>query len=297
MPPVMPLTTLPAAAHQQTPASWRRKAGSSARVAAAGAMLLACQLPAQADWSATVSTQTLDLGLYVATSSGNYSWTTVQEGWGTTFASNGGIPNEFQFQTWDGVAWQQSNFGGSIVLPGGGQSVASWSHDDVQLEANKSGYVSVFGALANGQSSGAFVLHDFRLVLQPFATVEITYHEDEYVIDLSHDAGDQGVAFGQVKLFGHTLDLDVPGGANQPYFQGLLSLSGGAVADTASGSAGTQSYTFSNATGQAQTFNLRFEASALVFTTPPVPEPQTWALWLAGLALLGATARRRSRQG
>lgn len=31
--------------------------------------------------------------------------------------------------------------------------------------------------------------------------------------------------------------------------------------------------------------------------TPPVPEPETWALMLAGLALLGRVARRGGRQG
>ena len=34
---------------------------------------------------------------------------------------------------------------------------------------------------------------------------------------------------------------------------------------------------------------------ALNATTAPVPEPETWLLWLGGLAALGARQRRRQR--
>ena len=60
---------------------------------------------------------------------------------------------------------------------------------------------------------------------------------------------------------------------------------------------------------QGATFDARssvFDVSAFTFTAPniasfgnlqPIPEPETWALMLAGLATLGETARRRRRAG
>lgn len=50
-----------------------------------------------------------------------------------------------------------------------------------------------------------------------------------------------------------------------------------------------------SATSQAYTIsNFSFDAAAgAQFTAAPVPEPATWALWLAGAAALGGLARRR----
>jgi len=271
----------------------RTHARWGARLALAAAGLLMAQAPAHAVWNASATADNFDINFLVGSWSGNYTWTTVREGWGATLGTNGSIPNEYTFQPWSGVSWPEANFGGSIVLPGPGFSAASWTRDEASDEMALTGQATVFGALASGQSSGAFVLYDFTLVVQPFSTVEVTLFESDQYISLSHDAGDEGVAFAGFKLYSPTLDLNVPGGANQAYFQGQRALSGGADAAELDTSIGELSYTFSNGTNQAQTHALRFEASALVFTTP-VPEPQTWALWLAGLAVLGKLAQRRA---
>lgn len=50
----------------------------------------------------------------------------------------------------------------------------------------------------------------------------------------------------------------------------------------------------SNATGGPETF---FVANAGGGVTPPIPEPETYALMLAGLGVVGFVARRRRRRG
>jgi PEP-CTERM motif len=50
----------------------------------------------------------------------------------------------------------------------------------------------------------------------------------------------------------------------------------------------------SNATGGPETF---FVGNAAGSVTPPIPEPETYALMLAGLGVVGFVARRRRRHG
>ncbi|WP_257800384.1 PEP-CTERM sorting domain-containing protein [Aquincola sp. J276] len=61
---------------------------------------------------------------------------------------------------------------------------------------------------------------------------------------------------------------------------------------------GTAFYRFDAGTN-LDTFNLSYSAvsNAVLYSTalPPVPEPETYALMLAGLAAVGWVARRRAR--
>lgn len=57
------------------------------------------------------------------------------------------------------------------------------------------------------------------------------------------------------------------------------------------GALGTGTYTI-NVTGKANAASTRY--SVLVDVTPAVPEPETYALMLAGLAAVGFVARRRA---
>jgi hypothetical protein len=48
-------------------------------------------------------------------------------------------------------------------------------------------------------------------------------------------------------------------------------------------------------TSGAATFNYDSSANVLTFTAAPVPEPETYAMLLAGLAMIGSLVRRRNR--
>lgn len=275
-----------------------KRAVRCARLAAAAASLLGLLAPAHAAWEASAWVNDFDLDFLVSSSSGTVTWTTVREAWGATYGSNGSVPNEYTFRSWNGSAWPQADFGGSVPMPGPTLGVAGWSRDAATDERARSGEASVQGELANGLSAGAFALYEFRLDVGAFSSATVELRESAQAVYLAHD-GDEGVAFAGFKLYAPGLDLNAPGGANVAYFNGQLALDGGDSADSADlvdSGIGALSYTFENMTGSVQTHHLRFEISALVFTTPPVPEPQTWALWLTGLAGIGALARRRARQ-
>ena len=86
--------------------------------------------------------------------------------------------------------------------------------------------------------------------------------------------------------------LDVHGdlaGANEPWNQ-VASLST---------TAGSKTYdspltlTLANALGAVTTNDLQFSSSIAEQVAAPVPEPTTWAMFLGGLAMLAAHARRR----
>ena len=273
-----------------------KRAVHGAKWAAAAASLLGLLAPAHAAWEASASVNDFDLDFLVSSYSGTYTWTTVREAWGATFGSNGSIPNEYIFRSWNGETWPQADFGGSVPLPGPTLGVAGWSREAATDELARSGEASVQGELANGLSAGAFALYEFRLDVGAFSNATVELRESARFAYLAHGAGDEGVAFAGFKLYAPGLDLNAPGGANAAYFNGQLALDGGDSADMVDSGIGLLSYTFENMTGSVQTHHLRFEISALVFTTPPVPEPQTWALWLVGLAGMGALARRRARQ-
>lgn len=271
-----------------------KRAVRGARLAAAAASLLGLLAPAHAAWEASASVNDFDLDFLVSSYSGTVTWTTVREAWGATFGSNGSIPNEYTFRSWNGSAWPQADFGGSVPLPGPTLGVAGWSREAATEERARSGEASVQGELANGLSAGAFALYEFRLDVGAFSTATVELRQSAQTVHLAHD-GDEGVAFAGFKLYAPELGLNAPGGANAAYFNGQLALDGGDSADMVDSGIGLLSHTFENMTGNVQTHHLRFEVSALVFTTPPVPEPQTWALWLVGLAGMGALARRRAR--
>jgi hypothetical protein len=81
------------------------------------------------------------------------------------------------------------------------------------------------------------------------------------------------------------------GGANDPWLQ-TSSLS------TAGGPQSTDSMmllTFANALGSETNNELQFSSAISAQVAAPVPEPETWAMMLGGLALLAARARARLR--
>lgn len=245
-----------------------------------------------------VSTTLYDFGssFYVSSSSGNWTWTTLQEGTSTTFASNGGIPVEFVFQTWDGNAWPNAYFYNELEEPGGSALAwASWGNDKTENEFARSVDATVYdpnSSLSNGEGMGAIFAYDFQFTLDPGTNATISYADDDAYVYLDSLPGESGVAFAGLSLYSTDVDVDDFGGANFAYFSDERYINATPGGNVTEGYLSGMGYTFSNMTGAPVTYNLRLEGSALVFTQA-VPEPQTYAMLLAGLGLVGFAVRRR----
>lgn len=278
---------------QSPPSPVRSRSWLGARLAAAAAGLWIASTPALA-WDVSAYADPFNLGLGVGSWTGSYTWTTQREGLGATHALNSTVPNVYSFQDWISDSWTNATWDVMDALPAfGASAVARWYREDASIERADSAEVSIRGTPRGGASLGAFALYDFRLVVAPFSQVEVRYWESDSSYWLERSAGDEGIAFVTMKLYAPGIALNDFGGSNNAYFSRFHSMDGGATADSANGSFSGLSYTFRNPTAQSVTHNLRFATEALLFTSAPVPEPQTWALWLAGLAALGAAARRR----
>lgn len=107
---------------------------------------------------------------------------------------------------------------------------------------------------------------------------------------------------GGISAFGGNWDLAGPGGAGQGlelFVDGTLvgalpnSLAGGFFGFTSTTSFTTLTVKAGHLSGSAETYaldNVRYAVAA------PVPEPETYALMLAGLGVMGFIARRRKAQ-
>ncbi|MHB1084887.1 MAG: FxDxF family PEP-CTERM protein [Thiobacillus sp.] len=256
--------------------------------------------PAAQAWDVSTSLNSFS-SLYVSSWSGpglgvNWTWTTLQEGTSTTFDTNGGIPNDFMYQAWDGNAWPDTYYYNEINEPGGTASAwASWSHQDVNTEIADSVNATVydeFSSLSNGEAMGAIFAYDFQFTLDPSSNATISYADGDAYVYLESMAGESGVAFAGLKLYSTDVDINDFGGANMAYFSNDMSLTATPEGNLVEGYLTGMDYTFSNMTGNSITYNLRLEGTAFVFTQA-VPEPETYAMLLAGLGLVGFAVRRR----
>ena len=188
-----------------------------------------------------------------------------------------------------------------------------------------------FGAISNMTNSGSLVQFEWSLQaavqVQSFAqgSITATFAIPDFTITANPGwmlSGALNSTLGNVTYFeagpaastslaaGATVTVDanpavvlpvaplpkVPSGVNTGWFAGAtsfpaggfssLSITGGQLVLTANAGAGS----FAAITGQPQN-KLSF-----AFTANPVPEPETYALLLAGLGIVGAVARRRQQR-
>ncbi|WP_158289007.1 PEP-CTERM sorting domain-containing protein [Rubrivivax albus] len=267
-------------------------------LALAAALSSLAAAPPVLAWDASITLPSLGVDFGVSDWSGHWTWDADREGVSTTYGEGNGIPVDFQFQAWDGTAWNQAYFYNETLVPAGGSAVAYLDRGDTSSVIADYADAFVTGALGNVSAGGMFA-YDFVFTLAPFSEATLTYADDAALVSLAAAPGDDGVAFAGLKLYAWDLDLDAPGGANQAYFNEFISLDTQANA-ARSASVDVQigqtlagmSYTFSNLTGAPVSHALRLEGYALVFTTP-VPEPAAPTLLLAGLGFMGWIARRR----
>lgn len=224
-----------------------------------------------------------------------WAWVPVQVGASTGVDFNGSIPSSFVFASWTGSQWDGTPVSSSVSLPGfAATAEASWSIDEIDVERPNGANAYVFGNLAHGESMGAQFVYDFAFTLDPNTTATISFADTYANAYLEASAGDEGIAFAGLKLYSSDIDVDDAGGANQAYFEDFVSLIANGTPGTVSRSLSGMDATFENLTGNSQTYQLRLEGYALVFTTP-VPEPTTFAMLLAGLGLVGTRVRWRQR--
>lgn len=224
-----------------------------------------------------------------------WTWTPRQIGGSTGVDDNGSIPIEFVFATWTGSAWDGIPVKSSVSLPDfSATAEASWQTDEIDAERPGDAHAYMFGRLENGESMGGQFVYDFSFTLAAMSAATISFADGYATAYLETRADDTGIGFAGLKLYADDLGLDEFGGANQPYFEDFLSLVATGQPHLHTRTLSGLSYTFENLTGSAQTYSLRLEGYALVFTTP-VPEPHVHAMLLAGLGLLGATVWRRRR--
>lgn len=251
------------------------------------ATALLLQAGSAAAWNISVGTGNLGDAFSIDSSSGSYTWTTLQAGVQADEGTSSNIPINWTFQSWDGTEWPSIEL--HDVDPAFPPATeAHVYYDDVADEYWSSAEAFVYGSVAVGKGVSAGWAYDFELVLDPFSSVEVLLDPNYASVYLESDLpGDTGDAFGQIKLYSTDLDVNDNGGANHPWagtFQWLPAQ--GATIDDPAGF----SHLFDNPTGSSVTYTLRLEGSSLVFAV--VPEPGTLTLLGAGVLCMAVRRRR-----
>ncbi len=142
----------------------------------------------------------------------------------------------------------------------------------------------VIGEIEDGFGYAGRWVYEFQLTLDPGVTVTLALLEGFASLSAeSNSPNDLGFAFGSIKLFSIDFDLNVPGGANQPYKEDSVFASGPSN-DPPSTFTPSFSHTFTNEGSEVLTLNLWLEGNALVFQT--IPEPASAMLLIGGATML-----------
>ena len=231
-------------------------------------VVVVCTASPSHAWDVDVYIDRLDDYFYVDSFSGSHTWTTIREGVRAD-SGDGSIPVNYVWQEWDGNAWP------SDVMTDSELSLAQVDiehYDGTTDEFFDYAEAYVFGDVAPGKAIGAAWAYEFELTLDPGAFANVFLDSNGAFAYIESEAGDEGNAFANIKLYSPDLPFGDPGGVNNPYDQDPQSL----VAPPSGGVVDTQielSHTFNNPTGSPVTHLLRLEGTVSVFETgaPELP--------------------------
>lgn len=255
--------------------------------------------PASA-WDMYVESELYDnggAGLSFIDASGGYSVTSTAIGVRGDIGTSSGIPVNYQTHTADSGTWSDSDDWGSgpfaqtpIPDSTGNASANINFYDEPVSQDMTPDYAtaSIFGPVRPGLGVAAGWYYDYTLTLDPGASVTVSLAGYGSVL---RDSGDTGTGFGRLSLFDPTVDINDPGGTNNPYTAHYLSTQAGQTSEFYNSDPLT--YTFENTTTNPVPYFLRAEGTVAAYAAP-VPEPQTVLMMLAGLGIIGACIRRRT---
>jgi len=236
-------------------------------------------------WDVSVSVEDFDQDFLVDSSSGSFTWTTLSEGLRADSGTGSSLPNDNITQAWDGSAWPSDTMS-DTESAAGISADAEIDHLSVAEEFFSTAGAFVFGDIPPDTSYGAAWFYNFELTLDPGAMANVLLDPGSASAYLESEAGDDGNAFADVRLYSTDVGLNDPGGVNNPYDIDSLSLASpptGAIVDSLLG----LSYTFSNSGPTPITYTLRLQGRVIVFENSIIPEPTSLVLFgLGGLGLL-----------
>lgn len=288
--------------HQENRMAWVGRSGRrfGGAIVACAAMLAMVASPARADIDVTVDVSYLDSDSFgVHSWNGAFTFDVVGRGTYASVSPTSSLSSTYTLQQWQNGSWpsdeQTAFIDGPVGCTFGACTFASegaiYGVADSAFPESLS--ASVYGMLPAGHSGGAGAMLDVDLTLQPGVQVDVELGGGDGTISILAQPGDHGFAFGSISLYDRSLqDLNAFGAVNNPYSRDSVALDA-AQTDEAFSDLGV-AYQFTNATDAAVTYQLRLDARASMFV-PAVPEPETYAMLLAGLGLLGWRLRARSR--
>ncbi|MCA9101212.1 MAG: PEP-CTERM sorting domain-containing protein [Planctomycetales bacterium] len=217
-------------------------------------------------WDVDVYMDRLEDYFYVDFFSGSYTWTTVREGVRAD-SGDGSIPNNYIWQDWDGSAWPSDSLydADSFI-----SEVYVEHYDGTEDEYFDYAEAYIYGDVDPGRAIGAAWAYEFDLTIDPGNFANVYLGSSGAYAYIESEAGDDGFAFANIKLYSPDIPLDEPGGVNNPFAQDPQSLvappSGGVVDAPIE-----LSYMFTNYTDSPMTYRLRLEGTVSVFENGSAP--------------------------